>query len=171
MLLADPVERGAGGPAHRSENFGQVFSGSFRGDRVAVKKLPPETHENDDHVDSFVAEVKITVTLNQSKNATLWMAPEVIRDEMYSTDADMFWFSVVLSELDMPSALYAQARQQICDSSWCPLQQADILQEVTMGSLRVFFSESGPMALAELGLVLISGSVLDVRDTDTHELA
>ncbi|KAG6617388.1 Integrase catalytic core protein [Phytophthora cinnamomi] len=118
------------------ENFGQVFSGFFKGDKVAVKKLPPETHENDDHVDSFVAEVKIIVTLNQSKKPTLWVAPEVIRDEMYSTDADMFWFSVVLSELDMSSALYAQARQQICDSSWCPLQQADILQEVTMGSLR-----------------------------------
>ncbi|KAG6619291.1 TKL protein kinase [Phytophthora cinnamomi] len=120
----------------------------------------PETHENDDHVDSFVNEVKITVTLNhphlvrfvgvewtsasdlyvvqelmkggdlrslldsnlksknlllngtmeakvtnfgtshkrtyrtstESKNATLWIAPEDIPGEMYSTDADMFLF-------------------------------------------------------------------------------
>ncbi|KAJ8558803.1 hypothetical protein ON010_g8647 [Phytophthora cinnamomi] len=83
-------------------------------------------------------------------SATLWMTPEIIRGEVYSTDADMFSFSVVLSELDMLSDPYAQARQQICDSSRCPLQEADILQKVTQGSLRVVFFESGPMALAEL---------------------
>ncbi|KAG6583159.1 TKL protein kinase [Phytophthora cinnamomi] len=187
-----------------------------------MKKLPPETHENDDNVDSFVAEAKITVTLNHPHvvrfvgvtwtsasdlcvvqelmkggdmhcwtvtsgdpqqpqgeeraaewndggqgdqlrhvtqaeaqdvtSATLWMTPEIIRGEVYSTDADMFSFSVVLSELDMLSDPYAQARQQICDSSRCPLQEADILQKVTQGSLRVVFFESGPMALAELRL-------------------
>ncbi|KAE9318756.1 hypothetical protein PF008_g18431 [Phytophthora fragariae] len=90
-------------------------------------------------------------TSTQSKNATLWMAPEVICGEMHSTDADMFSFGVVLSEMDMLSAPYAQARQQIRDASWRPLQDADILQKVTKGSLRVVFSEAGPMALAELG--------------------
>ncbi|KAG6613367.1 TKL protein kinase [Phytophthora cinnamomi] len=35
-----------------------------KGDTVGVKKLPPETHENDDHDNSFVVEVKITMTLN-----------------------------------------------------------------------------------------------------------
>ncbi|EGZ26962.1 hypothetical protein PHYSODRAFT_553720 [Phytophthora sojae] len=242
--------------------FGQVFAGSFRGDKVAVKKLLPQTQTNDDHVDGFLAEVKITSTLHhphivrfvgvawasvsdlcvvqefmeggdlrslldryeaerhavgfdrqktqiamqicsalaymhslsppvihsnlksrnvllsgameakvtnfgtspkrtyrtptEAKNMTLWMAPEVILGEIHSTDADMFSFGVVLSELDMLSAPYGQARQQIRDSSWRPLQDADILQKVTKGSLRVVFSESGPMTLAELGRACVS---------------
>ncbi|KAG6618642.1 TKL protein kinase [Phytophthora cinnamomi] len=218
--LADSEERGAGGPAHRSENFGQVFSGSFRGDKVAVKKLLPETHENGDHVDSFVAEIKITVTLNHPHLVRFvgvtWtsasdlcvvqefmkggdlrlqldryeagrhavdfnrqktqivmhicsvlagmhsLSPPVIHSNLKSRDVPLngtmeakvtnFGTShkrtVVL--LDMVSTPYTQARQQICDPSWCSLQEAAILQKVTKGSLRVF-SESGPMALAELG--------------------
>ncbi|KAG6599551.1 TKL protein kinase [Phytophthora cinnamomi] len=66
---------------------------------------------------------------------------------MYSIDANMFSFSVVLSELDMLSAPYAQSRQQICDSSWCPLQEADIQQKVTKGSHHIILSGSGPMVL------------------------
>ncbi|GMF42648.1 unnamed protein product [Phytophthora lilii] len=242
--------------------FGEVYSGFFKGEKVAVKKLLPETQDKEDHVNGFLAEIKITATLEhphivrfigvawtsvsdlcvvqefmeggdlrslldryeaerhsigfdrektkiamqicsalaymhslsppvihsnlksrnvllngameakvtnfgtspkrtfrtptETKNMTLWMAPEVIRGEMHNTDADMFSFGVVLSELDMLSAPYAQARQQIRDSSWRPLQDADILQKVTKGSLRVVFSESGPMALAELGRACVS---------------
>ncbi|KAE9347058.1 hypothetical protein PR003_g7128 [Phytophthora rubi] len=44
--------------------FGQVFSGSLRGDTVAVKKLRPETQQDDDHVDGFLAEVKVSAALN-----------------------------------------------------------------------------------------------------------
>ncbi|GMF28805.1 unnamed protein product [Phytophthora fragariaefolia] len=242
--------------------FGEVYSGRFRGDKVAVKKLLAETRETDGRVDGFLAEVRISATLRhpnivrfigvawtsaadlcvvqefmeggdlrslldryevesraigfdrektrvamqicsalaymhslsppvihsnlkssnvllngaleakvanfgtspkrtlktktESKSRTLWMAPEVVRGEMHGTDADMFSFGVVLSELDMHSAPYTQARQQIRDSSWRPLQDADILQKVTKGSLRVVFSESGPMALAELGRACVS---------------
>jgi serine/threonine-protein kinase TNNI3K len=242
--------------------FGEVFSGLFRGEKVAVKKLLPETQQQEDHVHGFLSEVKISATLQHphivrfigvawtsvsdlcvvqelmaggdlralldrfeterrpvgfdrqktviamqicsalaymhalsppvihsnlksrnvlltesleakvtnfgtspkrtfktptdSKNTTLWMAPEVIRGETHSTDADMFSFGVVLSELDMLSAPYAQARHLIRDSSWRPLQDADILQKVTKGSLRVVFSESGPIALAELGRACVS---------------
>lgn len=236
--------------------FGQVFSGFFKGEKVAVQKLLPETQEKDEHVNNFLAQVKITATFNhphivrfvvvswssvsdlcvvkefmeggdlrslldryeaqghsvgfdrektkiamqicsalaythslsppvihsnlkssnvllngameakvtnfgtrtptESKSVTLWMAPEVIRGEKHSTDADIFSFGVVLSELDMLSAPYSQARQQIRDSSWRPLLDADILQKVTKGSLRVVFSESGPMALAELGRACVS---------------
>ncbi|KAF1784694.1 Protein kinase, ATP binding site [Phytophthora cactorum] len=226
-------------------SFGQVYSGSLRGEKVAVKKLLPETQEKEEHVTNFLVGVKSSATLNHphivrfvgvlgplcptwrsavvldkyeaekhyvgfdrektkiameicsalaymhsqsppvihgnlksrnvllnndmevkvtnfgtsstgTKNLTLWMAPEVIRGEKHTTDTDMFSFGVLLSELDMLSAPYAQARQQIHDSSWRTLQDADILEKVTKGSLRVVFSESGPMALAELGRACVS---------------
>ncbi|KAL3669841.1 hypothetical protein V7S43_005218 [Phytophthora oleae] len=242
--------------------FGQVYSGLFRGEKVAVKTLLPGTEEKDENVNNFLAEVKIAATLNHplivrfigvswtsvsdlcvvqefmeggdlrslldryktdrhpvgfdrektniamqicsalaymhslsspvihsnlksrnvllngemeakvanfgtspkrmyksptdSKNVTLWMAPEIIRGEMHSTDADIFSFGIVLSEIDMLSAPYSQAREYLRDSSCRPLQDADILQRVAKGSLRVVFSESGPMALAELGRACVS---------------
>ncbi|ETL97202.1 TKL protein kinase [Phytophthora nicotianae] len=239
-------------------SFGQVHSGSFRDEKVAVKKLLPETQENEEYVKNFMAKVKISATLNhphivrfvgvswtgasdacvlqefmeggdlrslldkyeaekhyvgfdrekakiamqicsalaymhsqsppvihghlKSRNVllnsdmeakvtnlgtsstetkTLWMAPEIIRGEKQSTDSDMFSFGVLLSELDMLSAPYSQARKQIHDSSWCTLQDADILDKVTKGSLRVVFSESGPMALAELGRACVSVNPLN----------
>uniref|UniRef100_H3GXX4 Protein kinase domain-containing protein n=1 Tax=Phytophthora ramorum TaxID=164328 RepID=H3GXX4_PHYRM len=242
--------------------FGQVYAGSFQGEKVAVKKLLTEAQENGDHVEGFLAEVKISAaidhphivrfvgvawtsvadlcvvqefmeggdlrsllhryeterrcvgfdkqkttiamqvcsalahmhslsppvihnnlksrnvlltaameakvsnfgtspkqtykTSSDCKSLTLWMAPEVLRGEMYDTNADMFSFGVVLSELDMLSAPYAQARHRIRDASWRPLRDTDIMHKVTKGSLRVVFSESGPMALAELGRACVS---------------
>ncbi|OWZ13296.1 TKL protein kinase [Phytophthora megakarya] len=255
--------------------FGEVYSGLFQGKKVAVKKLLPETQENEENVTNFLAEVKIAATLShpnivlfvgvswtsasdlcvvqefmeggdlrslldryeaerhcvgfdwektkiamqicsalaymhslsppvihsnlksrnvlltgemeakvtnfgtspkqtyqtttETKKMTLWMAPEIIRGEMHNTDADMFSFGVVLSELDMLSAPYAQARQQIRDGSCRPLQDADILQKVTKGSLRVVFSEVGPMALAELGRACASVNPLQ-RPTASEAL-
>lgn len=242
--------------------FGQVYSGLFRGEKVAVKTLLPGTEEKEENVNNFLGEVKIAATLNhphivrfigvswtsvsdlcvvqefmvggdlrslldryeadhhsvgfdrektkiamqicsalaymhslsppiihsslksrnvllngemeakvsnfgtlpkrtyktstESKNVTLWMAPEVLRGEMYSTDADMFSLGIVMSELDMLSTPYAQARKHLRDSSCRPLQDADILQRVTKGSLRVVFSESGPITLADLGRACVS---------------
>ncbi|KAG2781615.1 hypothetical protein PC129_g238 [Phytophthora cactorum] len=249
-------------------SFGQVYSGSLRGEKVAVKKLLPETQEKEEHVTNFLVGVKSSATLNHphivrfvgvswtsvsdvcvmqefieggdlrslldkyeaekhyvgfdrektkiameicsalaymhsqsppvihgnlksrnvllnndmevkvtnfgtsstgTKNLTLWMAPEVIRGEKHTTDTDMFSFGVLLSELDMLSAPYAQARQQIHDSSWRTLQDADILEKVTKGSLRVVFSESGPMALAELGRACVSVNPLS-RPTASEAL-
>ncbi|KAK1931063.1 putative serine/threonine-protein kinase drkB [Phytophthora citrophthora] len=241
-------------------SFGQVYSGLFRGEKVAVKTLLPE--EKEENVNNFLNEVKIAATLNhphiirfigvswtsvsdlcvvqefmeggdlrslldryeadrrsigfdrektkiamqicsalaymhslsppvihsslksrnvllngkmeakisnfgtspkrtykastECKSVTLWTAPEIIRGEMHSADADIFSFGIILSELDMLSAPYAQARQHLRDSSCRPLLDADILQKVTKGSLRVVFSESGPTALAELGRACVS---------------
>ncbi|POM73201.1 TKL protein kinase [Phytophthora palmivora] len=202
--------------------FGEVYSGLFRGEKVAVKKLLPETQEKEEDVNNFLAEVKVSATLNhpnivrfvgvswtsasdlcvvqefmeggdlrslldkyeaerhsigfnqektkiamqicsalaymhslsppvihsnlksrnvllngemevkvtnfgtspkrtyqtttESKNMTLWMAPEVIRGEVHSTDADMFSFGVVLSELDMLSAPKLQKEVSVWSS-------------------------------------------------------
>lgn len=244
---------------------GEVYSGSLRGEKVAVKKLRTETQENEEHVNKFLAEVKTSATLDhphivgfvgvswtsvsdvyviqefaeggdlrslldkyeaekhvvgfdqektkiamqicsalahmhsqsppvihgnlksrnvllnseleakvtnfgtESKKKTLWMAPEILRGGKQSTDADMFSFGVLLSELDMLSAPYSQARKQIHDSSWCILQDAAILEKVTKGSLRVVFSESGPMALAELGRACVSINPLN-RPTASEAL-
>ncbi|KAI9995915.1 hypothetical protein PInf_012988 [Phytophthora infestans] len=114
-------------------------------------------------------EAKVTNFGTESKKKTLWMAPEILRGGKQSTDADMFSFGVLLSELDMLSAPYSQARKQIHDSSWCILQDAAILEKVTKGSLRVVFSESGPMALAELGRACVSINPLN-RPTASEAL-
>ncbi|RLN52531.1 hypothetical protein BBJ29_005463 [Phytophthora kernoviae] len=257
------------------DTFGAVYSGLFKCERVTVKKLLPETQENVDRVDTFLAEVKLTATIDhphivrfigvawnsvsdlcvveeymntgdlrslldkyeetrhamgfdrektkiamqvchalaymhslsppvihcnfkshnvllneqmeakvtnfgtspkqvyktpaECTTATLWTAPEVIRGEMYDTNADMFSFGVVMSELDMLSPPYAQARQQIRGMGCRQLRDAEILEKVMKGSLRVNFSESGPMALAELGRACTSGNPLN-RPTASEAL-
>ncbi|KAF4319567.1 hypothetical protein BBO99_00006464 [Phytophthora kernoviae] len=257
------------------DTFGAVYSGLFKCERVTVKKLLPETQENVERVDIFLAEVKLTATIDhphivrfigvawnsvsdlcvveeymntgdlrslldkyeetrhamgfdrektkiamqvchalaymhslsppvihcnfKSRNVllneqmeakvtnfgtspkqvyktpaectttTLWTAPEVIRGEMHDTNADMFSFGVVMSELDMLSPPYAQARQQIRGMGCRQLRDAEILEKVMKGSLRVNFSESGPMALAELGRACTSGNPLN-RPTASEAL-
>ncbi|RLN15189.1 hypothetical protein BBJ28_00009022 [Nothophytophthora sp. Chile5] len=47
--------------------FGEVYAGVFNGQQVAVKMLLPETRENLQHVNEFLAEAKMTATMDHPR--------------------------------------------------------------------------------------------------------
>ncbi|POM77998.1 Protein kinase [Phytophthora palmivora] len=51
---------------------------------------------------------------------SLWMAPEVMMGEKYDVKADMFSFGVVLSELDLHTLPYTQAKEEMQNSHGHP---------------------------------------------------
>ncbi|RLN15190.1 hypothetical protein BBJ28_00009023 [Nothophytophthora sp. Chile5] len=242
--------------------FGEVYTGVFNGQQVAVKILPPETRGNLQHVNEFLAEAKMTasmdhprivsfigvawdalsdlcvvlefmdggdlrtllqkfetsrrpvgfdrekttialhgchaltylhslmppvihrdlksrnILLNRSLEAkltdfgisrerldqtmtagvgtSLWMAPEVMVGERYDAKADMFSFGVVLSELDLHTLPYAQAKENARMSTGRQMPDAVLLQQIAMGATNVEFSQSSPRALVELGRACVS---------------
>lgn len=70
----------------------------------------------------------------------------------------MFWFGVVLSELEVHTLPYAQSNEQNRDSNGTRLPDALILQKIAMGKLCVDFSESNPQSIIELGMACVCGS-------------
>ncbi|RLN98537.1 hypothetical protein BBJ28_00015177 [Nothophytophthora sp. Chile5] len=67
----------------------------------------------------------------------LWSAPEVLRGERCTSQADVFAFGVVLAELDSHAAPYAHVTRQDEHAG-----SAVLLEKVAAGHLRVHFSSS-----------------------------
>ncbi|KAG1688501.1 hypothetical protein DVH05_003592 [Phytophthora capsici] len=109
-------------------------------------------------------ETRSEQTMTAGVGTSLWMAPEVMLGERYDVKADMFSFGVVLSELDLHTLPYAQAKEQVRDSNGRKLPDAAILQQVAMGILKVEFSQATPAGIVELGLACVS---LNPRDRPT----
>ncbi|EGZ26963.1 hypothetical protein PHYSODRAFT_469689 [Phytophthora sojae] len=224
--------------------FGEVYSGVYNDKRVAVKMLTPETRSLMPHVNNFLAEAKLTASMDhprivhfigvawdslsdlcvmrkhpvgidrekatialhvchaltylhslsppvihrdlKSRNillnsamgakltdfgisrerldstlttgvgTLLWMAPEVMLGEWYDDKADIFSFGVVLSELDLHTLPYGQAKDHNRDSKGRRLPDTILLQQVAMGHLTVEFSDAAPKAIVELGKECVS---------------
>jgi serine/threonine-protein kinase TNNI3K len=101
--------------------------------------------------DFGISRERLDQTMTAGVGTSLWMAPEVMLGENYGVEADMFSFGVVLSELDVHTLPYAQAKQRSLDSSGRKMADARLLQKITTGEMRVDFSDSSPKALVELG--------------------
>ncbi|RLN82232.1 hypothetical protein BBJ28_00015189 [Nothophytophthora sp. Chile5] len=95
-------------------------------------------------------------TMTAGVGTSLWMAPEVMLGEKYDDKADMFSFGVVLSELDVHTLPYAQAKQKNQDTNGRQMADATLLQKVTTGAVRVEFSEAGPTSMVELGCACVA---------------
>ncbi|KUF88315.1 hypothetical protein AM588_10004183 [Phytophthora nicotianae] len=87
---------------------------------------------------------------------SLWMAPEVMLGEKYDVKADIFSFGVMLSELDVHTLPYAQAKQRSLDTTGRKMADATLLQKITAGEVRVEFSESSPPSMVELGYACVA---------------
>ncbi|KAE8912509.1 hypothetical protein PF010_g9198 [Phytophthora fragariae] len=101
--------------------------------------------------DFGISRERLDQTMTAGVGTSLWMAPEVMMGEKYDDKADMFSFGVVLSELDVHTLPYAQAKQRSLDTSGRQLTDAALLQKITTGVTRVQFSELSPPAIVELG--------------------
>ncbi|KAE9260117.1 hypothetical protein PR003_g34504, partial [Phytophthora rubi] len=102
-------------------------------------------------IDFGISRERMDQTMTAGVGTSLWMAPEVMLGEKYDDKADMFSFGVVLSELDVHTLPYAQAKEKNRDPNGRRMPDAIILQQVAMGRISVAFSESNPMSIAELG--------------------
>jgi len=106
--------------------------------------------------DFGISRERLDQTMTAGVGTSLWMAPEVMLGERYDDKADMFSFGVVLSELDVHTLPYAQAKAKTCDSNGKPLPSAVLLQQVAMGKVAVEFLVSSPSSLVELGRACVS---------------
>ncbi|RLN93920.1 hypothetical protein BBJ28_00026952, partial [Nothophytophthora sp. Chile5] len=106
--------------------------------------------------DFGISRERLDQTMTAGVGTSLWMAPEVMLGENYDDKADMFSFGVVLSELDVHTLPYAQAKQQAQDSHGRQMTDAHLLQKVTTGAVRVEFSEAGPKSMMELGCACVA---------------
>ncbi|GMF38560.1 unnamed protein product [Phytophthora lilii] len=107
-------------------------------------------------IDFGISKERLDQTMTAGVGTSLWMAPEVMLGEKYDDKADMFSFGVVLSELDVHTLPYTQAREKNRDPSGKRLPEAIILQQVAMGRLRVEFSGSNAQSIAELSAACVS---------------
>ncbi|KAG6970407.1 hypothetical protein JG687_00002643, partial [Phytophthora cactorum] len=67
--------------------------------------------------DFGISRERLDQTMTAGVGTSLWMAPEVMMGERYDDKADMFSFGVVLSELDVHTMPYAQAKKETLQSS------------------------------------------------------
>ncbi|POM78212.1 TKL protein kinase [Phytophthora palmivora] len=111
-----------------------------------------------------VSRERLDQTMTAGVGTSLWMAPEVMLGEKYDVKADMFSFGVVLSELDVHTLPYAQAKQRSLDTSGRKMADATLLQKITAGEIQVDFSESSPRSLVDLGLACVA---IDSTDRPT----
>jgi serine/threonine-protein kinase TNNI3K len=88
----------------------------------------------------------------------------VMLGENYGVEADMFSFGVVLSELDVHTLPYAQAKQRNEDTTSRKMADATLLQKITSGEIRVDFSGTSPKSIVELGYACVA---VDPNDRPT----
>ncbi|KAG2869425.1 hypothetical protein PC113_g213 [Phytophthora cactorum] len=106
--------------------------------------------------DFGISRERLDQTMTAGVGTSLWMAPEVMLGERYDVKADLFSFGVVLSELDLHTLPYAQAKDQVRDANGRKLPDAAILQQVAMGIEQVEFSRTSPASIVELGRACVS---------------
>ncbi|POM78677.1 TKL protein kinase [Phytophthora palmivora] len=106
--------------------------------------------------DFGISKERLDQTMTAGVGTSLWMAPEVMMGEQYDDKADMFSFGVVLSELDVHTLPYAQAKQRNLDTTGRQLTDAALLQKITTGVARVEFSELSLPSIVKLGHDCIS---------------
>ncbi|OQR86438.1 protein kinase [Achlya hypogyna] len=78
-----------------------------------------------------------------------WIAPEILRGEMYTLQADLYSFGVLLAELDTLQAPYSNAELQPAVQGLSPGQLAS---KVAQGKIQPAFSESVPAAVHQIAL-------------------
>jgi len=91
-------------------------------------------------------------TMTAGVGTSRWMAPETMMGEFYDQSADIFSFSVMLSELDTHEMPYNDAVGPSGDK----LPDIGILQRVATGSLHPSFSQLCPPQLLELAQLCLS---------------
>uniref|UniRef100_H3GMR2 Protein kinase domain-containing protein n=1 Tax=Phytophthora ramorum TaxID=164328 RepID=H3GMR2_PHYRM len=106
--------------------------------------------------DFGISRERLDQTMTAGVGTSLWMAPEVMLGEQYGVKADIFSFGVVLSELDVHTLPYSQAKQRSLDTNGRKMADATLLQKITAGEVHVEFSASNPKALVELGYACVS---------------
>jgi serine/threonine-protein kinase TNNI3K len=112
------------------------------------------THEMVAKLTDFgVSRERCDATMTAGVGTSLWMAPEVLLGHRYDEKADVFSFGVVLSELDSHVLPYAHVKSS---QSGNKLSDTAILQMVSLGSLRVQFSENAMPHLKDLGQACVS---------------
>ncbi|ETM50355.1 TKL protein kinase [Phytophthora nicotianae] len=111
--------------------------------------------------DFGISRERLDQTMTAGVGTSLWMAPEVMLGERYDVKADLFSFGVVLSELDLHTLPYAQAKDKVRDANGRKLPDAAILQQVAMGIVQVEFSQISPTGIVELGRACVSLSPND----------
>ncbi|ETK90641.1 TKL protein kinase [Phytophthora nicotianae] len=106
--------------------------------------------------DFGISKERLDQTMTAGVGTSLWMAPEVMLGEKYDVKADIFSFGVMLSELDVHTLPYAQAKQRSLDTTGRKMADATLLQKITAGEVRVEFSESSPPSMVELGYACVA---------------
>lgn len=106
--------------------------------------------------DFGISRERLDQTMTANVCTSLWMAPEVMLGQRYDDKADMFSFGVVLSELDLHTLPYAQAKERCRESEGRDLTDATLFQKVTTGEARVEFSGTSPRSLVNLGYACVS---------------
>ncbi|GMF35954.1 unnamed protein product [Phytophthora fragariaefolia] len=105
--------------------------------------------------DFGISRERLDQTMTAEVGTSLWMAPEVMLGMKYDEKADMFSFGVVLSELDVHTLPYAQARKRSREVEGHELVDAALFQGVSTGSISVEFSDEA-YSVAELGRACVS---------------
>jgi serine/threonine-protein kinase TNNI3K len=106
--------------------------------------------------DFGISRERMERTMTAGVGTSLWMAPEVMLGEWYDDKADMFSFGVLLSELDVHSLPYSNAKQMNRDHFGRQMPQAVLLQQIASGNVRVEFSEATSTSISGLGYACVS---------------
>ncbi|RLN87044.1 hypothetical protein BBJ28_00020294 [Nothophytophthora sp. Chile5] len=93
--------------------------------------------------------------------ALLWTAPELLICEQGDEKTDVFAFGVMLSELDLHSLPYSNAKES---DTGRRMSDMALLQRVALGELHVELSASVPEPIVALGLACVS---VDPRERPT----
>ncbi|GLE05369.1 hypothetical protein PINS_up014382 [Pythium insidiosum] len=93
-------------------------------------------------IDFGVSRERGEQTLTIGVGTLRWMAPEVMQDGHYGQSADLFSFGIVLSELDTHELPYSVAGR--------PLNDAQIIAQVSMGTLKANFTEHADAEVVQL---------------------
>ncbi|POM68965.1 TKL protein kinase [Phytophthora palmivora] len=106
--------------------------------------------------DFGISRERLDRTMTAGVGTSLWMAPEVMMGEKYDVKADMFSFGVVLSELDLHTLPYTQAKEEMQNSHGRQMTDATLLQKVAMGTVKVEFSDTNLKSMADLGYACVA---------------